>query len=158
MKGLISLEEFCERYPEQADYACRESESPRNILTGFVRWNDACAGNWGGPWAGNHVLATIQDCSTDKSLWRYQDALEKYPYPTPNGPVVDMPTVERPIRLHLAGNDDCSYSAFFDNKKLGFTELESILRQNGVTDAFVCGLALDLCVGEGRSLKDRNQY
>ena len=60
------------------------------------------------------MLATIQDCSTDKSLWRYQDALEKYPYPTPNGPVVDMPTVERPIRLHLAGNDDCSYSAFFE--------------------------------------------
>ena len=41
-----------------------------------------------------------------------------------------------------------SYSAFFDNKKLSFTELESILRQSDVTDAFVCGLALDLCVGE----------
>jgi nicotinamidase-related amidase len=40
-----------------------------------------------------------------------------------------------------------SYSAFFDNQKLGCTDLESILRRHGVTDAFVCGLALDLCVG-----------
>jgi nicotinamidase/pyrazinamidase len=45
-------------------------------------------------------------------------------------------------------SDMDSYSAFFDNKKLSCTELESILRQHGVTDAFVCGLALDLCVGE----------
>ncbi len=48
-------------------------------------------------------------------------------------------------------SDMDSYSAFFDNKKLSCTELESILRQYGVTDAFVCGLALDLCVGEPRA-------
>ena len=39
-----------------------------------------------------------------------------------------------------------SYSAFFDNKKLGQTELESLLRSRGVTDVYVCGIAYDVCV------------
>ena len=41
-----------------------------------------------------------------------------------------------------------SYSAFFDNKKLGHTELESLVRGRGITDVFVCGIAYDVCVGE----------
>jgi hypothetical protein len=41
-----------------------------------------------------------------------------------------------------------SYSAFFDNKKLGHTDLDSILRSHNVTDCFVCGIAYDVCVGE----------
>ena len=47
-----------------------------------------------------------------------------------------------------------SYSAFFDNKKLGQTELESLVRSKGVTDVYVCGIAYDVCVGEFRY--DRN--
>ena len=39
-----------------------------------------------------------------------------------------------------------SYSAFFDNKKLGKTELEEKLRARGVTDVYVCGIAYDVCV------------
>ena len=39
-----------------------------------------------------------------------------------------------------------SYSAFFDNKKLGKTELEDLLRARGVTDIYVCGIAYDVCV------------
>ena len=39
-----------------------------------------------------------------------------------------------------------SYSAFFDNKKLGKTELEDLLRRRGVTDVYVCGIAYDVCV------------
>jgi len=39
-----------------------------------------------------------------------------------------------------------SYSAFFDNKKLGHTELEELVRSKGVTDVFVCGIAYDVCV------------
>ncbi len=40
-----------------------------------------------------------------------------------------------------------SYSAFFDNKKLSFTEMEAHLRGRGVTDIYVCGIAYDVCVG-----------
>lgn len=47
-----------------------------------------------------------------------------------------------------------SYSAFYDNggggggTRSGGTKLESSLREKGVTDLFVCGLATDVCVGE----------
>ena len=41
-----------------------------------------------------------------------------------------------------------SYSAFFDNKKLSHTDMEEFLRNRGVTDVFVCGIAYDVCVGE----------
>ena len=41
-----------------------------------------------------------------------------------------------------------SYSAFFDNAKLGKTSLEEIIREGEVTDVYVCGIATDVCVGE----------
>ena len=40
-----------------------------------------------------------------------------------------------------------SYSAFSDPKKLVKTKLEGILRDKGVTDVYICGLAWDYCVG-----------
>ena len=41
-----------------------------------------------------------------------------------------------------------SYSAFFDNAKLGKTCLEELIRNEGCTDVFVCGIATDVCVGK----------
>ena len=46
-----------------------------------------------------------------------------------------------------------SYSAFFDNKKLGHTEMESFLKSKNVTDVFVCGIAYDVCVGKSSGSK-----
>ena len=40
-----------------------------------------------------------------------------------------------------------SYSAFFDNAKLGKTVLEELIRNEGCTDVYVCGIATDVCVG-----------
>ena len=40
-----------------------------------------------------------------------------------------------------------SYSAFFDNCKLRETQLRAELQRYGVTDVYLCGLALDVCVG-----------
>jgi len=39
-----------------------------------------------------------------------------------------------------------SYSAFWDNSKLGATELEASLRAAEVEEVFVCGIATDVCV------------
>jgi len=75
---------------------------------------------------GDHVLATITDHSNRRPM-RYADALERYPVQTPNGPVVDMPTVEKPICLHLVGTDDCSYSAFFETVEQAEGMLQNIL-------------------------------
>ena len=41
-----------------------------------------------------------------------------------------------------------SYSAFFDNSKLGKTCLEELIRNEGCTDVYVCGIATDVCVGK----------
>jgi nicotinamidase/pyrazinamidase len=39
-----------------------------------------------------------------------------------------------------------SYSGFFDNNRQGDTGLSSYLKENGIKDIFVCGLAADYCV------------
>ena len=41
-----------------------------------------------------------------------------------------------------------SYSAFFDNKKLGKTNMEELIRKEEVTDLYICGIATDVCVGK----------
>ena len=45
-----------------------------------------------------------------------------------------------------------SYSAFFDNKKLGKTNMEELIREKDVTDLYICGIATDVCVGNTRFL------
>ena len=45
-----------------------------------------------------------------------------------------------------------SYSAFFDNKKLGKTNMEELIRKEEVTDLYVCGIATDVCVGNTPSI------
>lgn len=47
-----------------------------------------------------------------------------------------------------ADPDVDSYSAFYDNRRAGQTELHARLREARVTDVFVCGLAWDYCVGQ----------
>ena len=41
-----------------------------------------------------------------------------------------------------------SYSAFFDNAKMGKTSLEEIIKDEEVCDLYICGIATDVCVGE----------
>eukprot|EP00172_Hildenbrandia_rubra_P000079 Plantae.Rhodophyta-Hildenbrandia_rubra.ctg10360.p1 GENE.Plantae.Rhodophyta-Hildenbrandia_rubra.ctg10360~~Plantae.Rhodophyta-Hildenbrandia_rubra.ctg10360.p1 ORF type:complete len:252 (-),score=39.74 Plantae.Rhodophyta-Hildenbrandia_rubra.ctg10360:173-928(-) len=40
-----------------------------------------------------------------------------------------------------------SYSGFWDNEKKYKTELEDLLNEKRVTDIYLCGLAIDYCVG-----------
>ena len=75
--------------------------------------------------------------------------------------------------IHKGVNPDIdSYSAFFDNAKLGKTNLEELIRKEvvffgenffspfssskGCTDAYVCGIATDVCVG--RSLLNQPRF
>lgn len=39
-----------------------------------------------------------------------------------------------------------SYSGFFDNNKKEKTQLDSVLKKAGITEVYICGLALDYCV------------
>lgn len=49
-----------------------------------------------------------------------------------------------------------SYSAFWDNNKLSETGLGKELKDRGITDVFVCGLAYDVCVGS--TAEHANEY
>ena len=45
-----------------------------------------------------------------------------------------------------------SYSAFFDNAKLSKTCLEELIKKEGVSDVYVCGIATDVCVGKMKTI------
>lgn len=58
---------------------------------------------------------------------------------------LDQEPVEAIIRKGMDPNID-SYSAFFDNGRLKATGLEGYLRDRGVDEVHICGLAADYCV------------
>lgn len=51
-----------------------------------------------------------------------------------------------------------SYSAFYDNCRLNETTLNADLKNNGITDIYVCGLAADVCVGKQKKYKKLSKY
>lgn len=60
-----------------------------------------------------------------------------------------MQIVDGGTKVYKGTNPEVdSYSVFWDNKKLSDTSLCSLLKQKGITDIYVCGLAYDVCVGE----------
>lgn len=60
----------------------------------------------------------------------------------------DLKVVDNAIKIYKGTNPEVdSYSAFWDNKKLTDTKLDSQLRVRNITDVYVCGLAYDVCVG-----------
>jgi nicotinamidase-related amidase len=57
--------------------------------------------------------------------------------------------VDNAIKVYKGTNPEVdSYSVFWDNKKMSDTTLCGQLKQKGITDIYVCGLAYDVCVGE----------
>ncbi|KAJ8298076.1 hypothetical protein KUTeg_024607 [Tegillarca granosa] len=55
-------------------------------------------------------------------------------------------------------SDVDSYSAFWDNNKSSQTELVSILSKYKVTDVYLCGVAYDVCVGQGHHGSTRQTF
>jgi nicotinamidase/pyrazinamidase len=70
--------------------------------------------------------------------------------------VQHTPGVEFPIQLDIRNADRIfpkgidpeidSYSGFFDNERQNSTGLEEYLRERGISDVYICGLATDYCV------------
>ena len=67
---------------------------------------------------------------------------------TPGADFVKGLDVSKIDKTILKGNDSHidSYSGFFDNARLGKTELDGYLKMNNVTEIYVVGLAADFCV------------
>ncbi|KAL9654880.1 hypothetical protein ABK040_008671 [Willaertia magna] len=54
---------------------------------------------------------------------------------------------ENDIIVHKGMNELIdSYSGFYDNQYKQKTELDNVLKKNGINQVFICGLALDVCV------------
>ena len=119
LDGMISVEEYYERFPGRDDYL---NSLKRNLyeLIGFIKWNDECACCWGGPWDGNYVLAEITDGRVyatleHNKLYTKEEYIKMAREFQPTGDIiVENVTVENPIQLYLCGNDDTSYSKFFE--------------------------------------------
>ncbi|XP_043284769.1 nicotinamidase-like [Venturia canescens] len=59
----------------------------------------------------------------------------------------DLFVAEDSVQVRKGQKPDMdAYSGFFDNAAEDSTELLGILNDNGITDVYVCGLALDVCV------------
>lgn len=64
--------------------------------------------------------------------------------------------VDGAVKIYKGTNPEVdSYSVFWDNKKLSDTSLNSQLKEKGITDIYVCGLAYDVCVGRCHLLHAR---
>ncbi len=60
----------------------------------------------------------------------------------------DLIRIDNAIHVYKGTNPDIdSYSAFWDNMKLSKTSLDDQLKERGITDVYVAGLATDVCVG-----------
>ncbi|CAB0040831.1 unnamed protein product [Trichogramma brassicae] len=60
----------------------------------------------------------------------------------------DLKIVDKAVKVYKGTNPEVdSYSVFWDNNKLSETTLSAQLRERGITDIFVCGVAYDVCVG-----------
>lgn len=59
----------------------------------------------------------------------------------------DLKLVDGAVKIYKGTNPDVdSYSAFWDNNKIGETTLRQRLEEKNITDVYVCGLAYDVCV------------
>jgi nicotinamidase-related amidase len=59
----------------------------------------------------------------------------------------DLKIVENGIMVYKGTNPEVdSCSVFWDNEKLSQTTLSAQLKEKGVTDIYVCGIAYDVCV------------
>jgi len=60
----------------------------------------------------------------------------------------DVRVIENGVFIHKGTHPDIeSYSAFWDNNKIMQTKLFDAMKENKITDLYVCGLAYDVCVG-----------
>lgn len=124
----MPFEDYISQHPKHIEYLNHLRDNKTLLADGFVKWNDDCAGCFGGPWEGNYVFARIYDARMYGGSFRLATTAEiredyiKYDYPVDYP--IDVPTVEKPFGLHLGGNDDTSYSKFGST----FEEVEGFLK------------------------------
>ncbi len=106
-------------------------------------WHPANHGSFAANHPGRKVFEQSELNGVPQTLWPVHCVQN-----TPGAAFAANLNRDRIARVFQKGTDPAidSYSALFDNRHLKSTGLGEWLKEKGVTDVFVCGLATDYCV------------
>jgi hypothetical protein len=127
-----------ERYQNYLEHISKAShKSGTYISDGMLRFDAESACIWGGPFPGNFAYYVFTDERDNKHIFNEElqvknffDNLNKHSKRkigvghdeyevTLCHAINEYPTIEKPFRLYMAGNDDASYSKNFSSKEEG---------------------------------------
>ncbi len=113
------------------------------IVVATQDWHPANHGSFAASHAGKNVFEQIELNGLPQTLWPVHCVQE-----TMGAELAQGLQRERIIKIFPKGTDVGidSYSGLYDNGHRKTTGLGEWLKENGVTDVFVCGLATDYCV------------
>jgi nicotinamidase/pyrazinamidase len=114
-----------------------------SLVVATQDWHPANHGSFAASHPGKNVFEHIELNGLPQTLWPVHCVQN-----TPSAALATNLKQERIAKIFQKGTDPGidSYSGLFDNGHRKSTGLGEWLRQKGVTDIFVCGLATDYCV------------
>lgn len=138
---MLTIEEFKTKYPGEFCWASfKETIHPGTelILEGLLQFTPETAHNWAGPLYGGYAQFVLTDWTNSKfsagadkgkrvlEVWAAGDK-ERQAKALRRGeefhPYNDRPSLERPVRLWMMGNDDTSYSKFYTSVQEAMDEI-----------------------------------
>jgi nicotinamidase/pyrazinamidase len=122
---------------------CNRLSSAFDLVVATQDWHPADHGSFAASHPGHKVGEVIDLNGLPQILWPVHCVQN-----TPGAAFVTGLDVSRVERVFQKGTDAAidSYSGFFDNGHRKATGLGEYLKQRGITDVYVCGLATDYCV------------
>ena len=122
---------------------CNRLARAFDLVVATQDWHPADHGSFVASHPGHKVGEVIDLSGLPQILWPVHCVQN-----TPGAAFVSVLEVSRVERVFQKGTDPAidSYSGFFDNGHRKATGLGEYLKQRGVTDVFVAGLATDYCV------------
>ena len=139
----MNLKEYFSLYPSERyqNYVEHISEAARKrktyITDGMLHFDDESACIWGGPFPANFAYYLFTDERDNKHIFNEELQVKNF-FKHYNEhskrklnigdkeydiivchAINEYPTVEKPFRLYMAGNDDASYSKNFSSKEEG---------------------------------------
>lgn len=146
---MLSIEEYKKKYPQAFCWGSF-TDKPiysglRYIREGLLQFREENACCWGGPLEGNYAQFVLSDytnavftAGSNKGqkvleVWHQKDLevqnkIDRGHYEivqrTPRLNKLELPHLEKPIKLYICGNDDTSYSKFYATEQEALEELE----------------------------------
>lgn len=122
---------------------CNRISGAFNLVVATQDWHPASHGSFAAAHPGRKIGEVIELHGLPQILWPVHCVQN-----TPGAAFVAGLDMSRVERVFQKGTDPAidSYSGFFDNGHRKATGLGEYLKQRGVTDVYVAGLATDYCV------------